>query len=205
MRTNRYGVRGLSGVHVKRGLVYFWIPPVSLQRAGVFKHKTLGTDFETAIAEARHWNERLEAYRAAGNGVKPRLTTIRTGTVGHLLRQFEASPRYARYSFRTQQDYSWMYRSIEVQTADRDEMLGNMKASKVTRQIAYAIYEKNVLLRGHDSANKAMCGWASAFRYGMLTNSEITCNPFSSLDKLSSPPRRQRWTNQQLNGFIHTT
>jgi len=100
MRTNRYGVRGLSGVHLKRGLVYFWVPPLSLQRAGVFKHKTLGTDFAIAVAEARHWNTKLEAYRAAINGVRPRLTTIRPGTVGHLVRQFEASPRYARYSYR---------------------------------------------------------------------------------------------------------
>src|SRR5580704_3341760 len=127
MRTNKYGVRGLSGVHVERGLVYFWIPPVSLQRAGVFKHKTLGTDFETAVAQARDWNTKLDAYRAAVNGVRPRLTTICPGTVGHLVRQFEASPRYARYSFRTQQDYSWMYRSIEAQKYSSDEMLGEKK------------------------------------------------------------------------------
>jgi integrase len=202
MRTNKYGVRGLSGVHVERGLVYFWIPPVSLQRAGVFKHKTLGTDFETAVAQARDWNTKLDAYRAAVNGVRPRLTTICPETVGHLVRQFEASPRYARYSFRTQQDYSWMYRSIEAQKYSSDEMLGEKKASEVTRQLAYAVYEHNILLRGHDSANKAMCAWASAFRYGMLKYAEITSNPFSSLDKLSSAPRRQRWTGQQLDSFI---
>ena len=202
MRTNKYGVRGLSGVHLKRGLVYFWVPPVSLQKAGVFKHKTLGIDFETAVAEARNWNEKLNAYRAAVNGIRPRLTFIRTGTVGHLVRQFELSPRYARYSHRTQQDYSWMYRSIEVQTLERNELFGEMKASEVTRQLAYALYEKNVQLRGHDSANKAMCAWAAAFRYGVLKYPDICCNPFSSLDKLSSPPRRQRWTHQQLDCFI---
>ena len=95
-----------------------------------------------------------------------------------------------------------MYRSIEVQILNRDEMFGEMNASEVTRQLAYALYEKNILLRGHDSANKAMCGWASAFRYGMLKFPEITCNPFSDLDKLSSSPRRQRWTDQQLDRFI---
>ncbi len=182
MRSNKYAVRGLSGVHLKKGLVYFWVPPVSLQRAGVFKHKTLGTDFETAVAEARNCNAKLEAYRAAVYGIKPRLTSIRPETVGHLIRQFEISPRYARYSCRTQQDYSWMYRSIEVQTLDRDQMFGEMKASAITRQLAYALYEQNVLLRGHDSANKAMSAWAAAFRYGMLKCSEITCNPFSELD-----------------------
>jgi integrase len=139
------------------------------------------------------------------NGVRPRLTTIRPGTVGHLVRQFEASPWYARYSYRTQQDYSWMYRSIEVQSLDGNELFGEMKASEVTRQFAYALYEKNVLLRGHDSANKAICAWASAFRYGMLKFPEITFNPFSSLDKFSSTPRRQRWTDLQIKRFIRTS
>src|SRR4029077_955443 len=101
-----------------------------------------------------------------------------------------------------QDDVSWMYRSIEVQTLDCNEMVGEMKASEVTRQLAYALFEQNVRLRGHDSANKAMCAWASAFRYGMLKCSAITCNPFSDLGKLTSAPRRQRWTDQQLDSFI---
>jgi integrase len=202
MRSNKFGVRGLSAVHLKRGLVYFWVPPVSLQKAGIFKHKTLGADLENAVAKARDWNAKLEAYRIAISGIKPVLTAIIPGTVGHLVRQFEASPRYARYSHRTQQDYSWMYRSIEAQTPDDNRMFGEMNASEITRQLAYALYEQNVLLRGHDSANKAMCAWAAAFRYGMFRYSEITCNPFLHLEKLSSPPRRQRWTDKQLYNFI---
>jgi hypothetical protein len=101
--------------HVKGQLRYFWIPPVSLQRARIFRHKSLGTDFETAIAKARDWNAKLAAYRVAINGTRPKLTTIEEGTVGYLVRQFEASPRFARYAFRTQQDYSWMYRDVETQ------------------------------------------------------------------------------------------
>ena len=202
MRRNKYGVRGLSGVRLKRGLVYFWIPPVSLQKAGIFRHKTLGTDFDRAVAQACDWNAKLEAYRIAVKGVKPRLTTFDLGTVGHLVRQFEASPRYARYSYRTRQDYAWMYRSIELQALDGKQMFGQMKASEITRQLAYAFYERNVTLRGHDFANKAMCAWAAVFRYGLFKYSELTCNPFSDLDKLSSPPRRQRWTDQQLDFFI---
>jgi integrase len=202
MRPNKYGVRGLSGVRLKSGLTYFWVPPMSLQKAGIFKYKTLGTDFDAAVAKACDWNAKLESYRCAIKGIKARLTTIIPGTVGDLVRQFEASPRYARYSQRTQQDYSWMYRSIEAQSLDGKRMIGEIKASEITRQLAYALYEKNVLLRGHDSGNKAMCAWSAAFRYGTLRYAEIFCNPFSDLDKLSSPPRRQRWTEQQLDIFI---
>src|SRR5437868_9119624 len=115
MRHNKYGVRGLSSVSLKRGLVYFWIPPVSLQRATIFKHKTLGMDFDNAVAQACEWNAKLEAYRNAVKGIKPTLTTIGPGTVAHLVRQFEASPRFARYFYRTQQDHACMYMSIETQ------------------------------------------------------------------------------------------
>jgi hypothetical protein len=52
MRTNKYGVRGLKGVHLKRGFIYFWTPPVSLQKAGIFQHKTLGADLAIAVAKA---------------------------------------------------------------------------------------------------------------------------------------------------------
>jgi integrase len=173
-----------------------------MQKAEIFKRTALGTDFELALDMARDWNAKLEAYRVAVNGPKPKLMSIQPGTVGDLVRQFEASPRYARYSYRTQQDYSWMYRSIEVQALNKNHLFGEMRTSEVTRQFAYALYEKNVVLRGHDSANKAMCAWASAFRYGMLKYSEIAFNPFSNLDKLSSAPRRQRWTDAQFKGFM---
>ena len=202
MRGNKYGVRRLSGVHLEKGLVYFWVPPVSLQRAGTFKRKYLGRDFRVAVDKARDLNVKLDAYRVSNYGVKLTLTNIDPGTVGYLVREFEFSPRYARYSYRTRQDYSWMYRSIEVQSLEDDQMFGEMRASEITRQFAYALYEKNVVIRGHDSANKAMSAWSAAFRYGLLKHSEIRTNPFANLDKLSSPPRRQRWTNGQIDSFI---
>ena len=92
--------------------------------------------------------------------------------------------------------------AIEAQTIDSRQMFGEMKVSEITRQLAYALYEQNVVLRGHDSANKAMSAWAAAFRYGMHKFLEITLNPFSEHDKLSSAPRRQRWTELQLDSFI---
>jgi hypothetical protein len=144
----------LKGVHLKADFKYFWTPPVSLQKAGIFKYETLGANFELA-AKACDLNARLAAHRETVNGIKVKLTSVKPGSVGDLVRQFEAPPRYHRYSERAQQDYSWMYRSIEAQTIE-GRMFGDMKASKITRQIAYEIYEHNVRLRGHDSANKAM-------------------------------------------------
>jgi integrase len=205
MRTNKFGVRGLKCLLIKGRSVYFWIPPVSLQKLGIFKHKTLGTDFNAAVTQANNWNAKLNVYRVARDGIRPELANIKPGTVGHLVRQFEASPRFARYSLRTQQDYSWMYRAIECQPMQGGRPFGEFAIREVTRQIAYALYEQNVFQRGHDSANKAIGAWSSAFRYGMLKSAEIALNPFSEFDKLSSPPRRQRWSDEQLSLFVRSS
>jgi integrase len=81
-------------------------------------------------------------------------------------------------------------------------MFGEVNISEVTRQLAYSIYEKNVINHGHDSANKTISACRVAFRYGALKFAEVTFNPFLQLDKLTSPARRQRWTNEQLSCFI---
>jgi len=138
VRTNKYGVRGLKGIQQKRGLVYFWTPPVSLQKAGVFQHKTLGTDFVIAVAKAQDLNTRLEAHRRARNGIKPVLATINPMTFGYLVRQFEASPKFARYSRVTRQDYSNIYRNAETQFVNDQGMFGEVKLSEVTKQLAYS-------------------------------------------------------------------
>jgi integrase len=203
MRTNKYGVRGLKGVQLKNGMVYFWTPPLSLQKARIFRFKTLGTDLNVAVAKARDWNAKLEAYRSTVNGTKAKLGIISPMTVGFLIREFEASPKFARYALRTQQEYSNMYRNVEVlRVVDGQLMFGEMKMCAATTQLAYTIYERLVVDHGHDSANKTVSVLQAAFRYARLKFSEITINPFSRLDKLTSPSRRQRWTDQQLDSFI---
>jgi integrase len=204
MRLNKFGIRGLKLVQLGARPVYVWTLPKSLQKLGLFKHRYLGAVFEDAFIKAKEWNAKLESYYVTRDGIKSALSAIDLGTVGHLVRQFEASPRFARYSMRTQQDYSWMYRAVECQIVQGARMFGETKASEVTRQIAYSLYEANVKMRGHDSANKAMGAWSSAFRYGMLRFSEIKLNPFADLDKMSSSPRRQQWTDQQLSVFMKT-
>jgi integrase len=202
MRTNRYGIRGLKGVRLGKGLGYFWTPPISLQKAGIFKYETLGFDFAIAAAKARNWNSRLEAYRNSINGIKPTLLTIAPMTVGYLIRQFEASPKFAQYSARTREDYSNLFRRVETQILDGQRMFGEFKILEITKQKAYEIYEQTVIVRGHSSANKTISACRLVFRYGMMKFNEIQINPFSQLDKISLPPRRQRWTDLQIKNFI---
>jgi hypothetical protein len=93
-------------------------------------------------------------------------------------------------------------RHIETNRAEDGRLLGELRFSEVTRQIAYSIYEKYVVDHGSGSANKAMSACQAAFNYGMLKFGEITSNPFYQLHKLTSSPRCQRWTDQELSTFI---
>jgi hypothetical protein len=54
---------------------------VSLQKAGVFRHTTLGTDFDIAAAKARQWNTKLDAYRGVNNCTKAALGPVIPMTV----------------------------------------------------------------------------------------------------------------------------
>lgn len=47
-----------------------------------------------------------------------------------------------------------------------------------------------------------MSTWQAAFKYGTLKIPGVSLNPFSQLGKQSPPPRRQQWTNEQLDAFI---
>jgi hypothetical protein len=202
MRPNKFGIRGMKSVWLKGRFVYFWMPPVSLQKAGVFRHTTLGTDFHTAVAKAREWNAKLDAHRDVNKCAKPTLGPIIPKTVADLFRKYEISPRFARYVRRTRQDYTCFYRQIEIMSTDDGLMFGYLPISNISKQIAYSIYEQYVLAHGHDSANKAMSACQAAFGYGMLKFDEIAFNPFRRLHKFSPPPRRQRWTDAQLSAFI---
>jgi integrase len=202
MRTNKYGVRGLKGVQFPKAFVYFWVPPISLQKAGIFHYTTLGSDFASAVAQACALNTKLEAYRGGSRPVKPKLANVGPMTVGYLIRKFEASPKFARYAPRTQEDYSSIFRDVETQIVAAQQMFGELAVSAVTKQLAYTLYEQNILAHGLTSANKMASVCQRAFRYGMLKLAEITSNPFSGLDRMTAACRRQRWSDKQLHNFI---
>jgi integrase len=201
MRINKYGVRGLKGVQLPNAFVYFWVPTLSLQKAGIFRYSTLGSDFECAVTKARALNEKLDMYRGGLKTPKMKLTNVAPTTFGYLIREFEASPRFAHYAPRTQEDYSNICRNVETQAIDGQRMFGELTVADVTKQLAYTIYEQNILAHGLAQANKISSVCQRAFRYGVLRRAEITTNPFSDLDRMTPPSRRQRWSENQLCNF----
>jgi len=202
MRPNPHGVRYLKLTRRNNRPVFHWLPPHRLRVAGLFRQVTLGSDFEEAIAKATDLNNRVDAYRHRINPPKPVLGPVKPMTVGDLIRQFEASPRFAQYAARTQQEYGWFYRNMETQRYDGKKMLGDMKARKITRQFAYSIYEQCVRKHGLESAKKMTSALRAAFKYGTLKMPGLNANPISGLGIRNLPPRRQRWTDDQLTAFI---
>ncbi len=201
MRTNKFGVLRLKGHHVLGEYKYFWTPPKSLYQARVFHFVMLGTDLDAAKIRATELNKELDEFRSRLKP-KPKLKTVKPMTVAYLFRLFEASPKFARYSARWRQDSSWIFRSLETLMIDKRRLFGNVKIPDVTRQMAYAIYERCITDHGVESANKMMTACRAAFKYATLRLPRISENPCSRLGKISTPPRRQRWTPEQLDWFI---
>jgi integrase len=202
MRPNKYGVAHFKGVRLERGLVYFWQPPLALQKSGSFHQTTLGTHFGQAIAKACELNMELASYGFISNMRRRGLNTVRPSTVGCLFREFQASSKFARYATRTRHDYSTIYRGLETTLLRGEVMFGDINVAEVSRQLAYSVYEQYLCAHGHGSTNKAITACRAAFKYGCLRFKEITTNPFSQLDTFNPPPRRQRWTSQQLRSFV---
>ena len=71
MRTNKYGVRGLKGVQLKRGFVYFWTRAL-LQKAGIFQHKTLGTDLTITVISLAWMIYGFRHFRDTSREIKAR-------------------------------------------------------------------------------------------------------------------------------------
>lgn len=165
---------------------------------------TLGPDFRLAVAEANEWNRKLDEYRLSVHGQKPRLNKARPMSAADIARRYESSPRFALYRERTRQDYASCYWRLETLQFDGRRMFGDVDVSKITRKMAYGIYEHHLMTGGYDSANKTMTAWQAVFKYATLKIPGVTCNPFTQLDKHRPPPWRQIWTDEQLQCFIRT-
>ena len=82
---------------------------MSLQKAGVFRHTTLGTDFDIAVAKAREWNAKLDAHRGVNNCAKATLGPVTPMTVADLFRKYERSAWFTWYVPRTRQNYACFF------------------------------------------------------------------------------------------------
>jgi integrase len=196
--------QGHEAQGTQREVIYYWSPPVCLRKARIFRLVTLGPDFRLAVAEANEWNKKLDEYRLSVHGQKPRLDNVRPMSAADVVRKYESSPRFALYRERTRQDYASSYRRLETFRFDGRRMFGDVNVSKITRKMVYGTYEHYVTAAGYESANKMMTAWQAAFKYAVLKIPGVTINPFTQLDKHRPPPRRHRWTDEQLECFIRT-
>lgn len=203
MRPNPHGIRYFRANWKNGCLVYYWVPFKSRKDAEPFKSRTLGRDFLRAAALAKEWNHKLDAHRGAvGNAPRPVLEHAKPMSAAFIARAFEKSLKFSTYSARTQEEYPRFYRRIEIFKFDGERMFGDLHVDEVTRQLVYGVYEYHVRHHGLDNTNKIMSAWQAAFKHATLKIAGVTLNPFTQLGMTKSPPRRQRWTREQLDAFI---
>lgn len=181
---------------------YCWNPPKFARRLGKFKFASLGRDRDAAARRAEELNEALDQYVRTTFGGPPKLDIIKPMTTAWLARLFEASPKFASYSSQTKEYYSRSYRRIEVYKFDGSTMFGDLLLKDVTRQIAFGIYEHHSGGTGPGNGEKITSAWQAAFKYASLKLPEVNFNPFTQLCRRRFQPRRQRWTEEQLNRFL---
>jgi integrase len=202
MTALRRSERYLKSRQWKRGVGFYWDPPASLKRAGIFKFVTLSSDLGRAVNEASIWNKRLDDYRnrmAKPSG--PYLPLVRPMTAAYIARRFEASAKFARYSKSVQYDYMRSYRRTEVHKVDSRAMFGDLKIKQITRQVAYRLYEFFLARHGVTQAQHVVRAWQAAFNYASLVIPRVTDNPFAKMKKVIPRCRRQRWSHEQLEAF----
>jgi integrase len=203
MRRNGNGIRHFIVRTFDTGkTVYYWLPPAYARRIG-FHHTTLGTDFKRALKLCAKYNAQIERYLPENRKIRV-LATAKPGSTAWLARSFEKSAKFARYSWRVQKDYARLFRRLEIFVCDGGVLFGDVKAADVTKHLAHAIYEYHSTQSGFGTANKMATAWQAVFKFGTLKMPEITQNPFSQLGREAPPPRRQRWTDDQLSSFIKT-
>lgn len=205
MRSNPHGIRYFRSKWQAGRLVYYWLPPEARSDAEAFKYRLLGSDFLRAAAAAKEWNQKLDAHRAAiGSTPNKRLVLEhpKPMSAAFIARAFEKSMKFRAYSLRTLEEYPRFYRRIEIFKFDGERMFGHLHVDEITRQLVYGVYEYHVDHHGLDNANKIMSAWQAAFKHATLKIDGVKLNPFTQLGMTKPPPRRQRWTREQLDAFI---
>ena len=181
---------------------YYWNPPKFARSSGKFKSISLGADRGSAAHIAEKLNEALNEFVQAKSAESAKLEVIKPMTTAWLARLFETSPKFKSYSQQTREYYSRSYRRIEQYKFDGDTNFGDLQLNQVTRQIAFGIYEHHSGGSGPGNGEKIVSAWRAAFKYASQRYSEIAFNPFTQLSKRTFPPRRQRWTDEQLTRFV---
>lgn len=205
MRPNPYGIRYFRTKWQNRRLVYYWLPPRSSGATELLKYQLLGSDFLRAAAAARELNRKFDAHRATAASAHNNQTVLEQAkpmSAAFIARAFEKSLKFETYSARTQEEYPRFYRRIEIFKFDGVRMFGDLHVNEITRQLVYGVYEYHVHHHGLDNANKIMSAWQAAFKHATLKIPGVIMNPFTQLGRVTSPPRRQRWTREQLDAFI---
>lgn len=132
MRENKYGARHVHAIDRKGKATYYWIPPISLWKSGIFRFVTLGPDLPTALREAAAWNEKLHAFYGRRYGIRARLVDAKPMTAAFIAREFEKSVKFAKYSPRSRKDYASTYRRIEVFEFDGGRIFGDLHIDEIT-------------------------------------------------------------------------
>ncbi len=165
-------------------------PPSQLIDTGIVSRKELGNSFNEAKQIATDLNKLIDEHRRSK---LKEVTVTRSTTLSELCNVYLLSNDFNALRDSTKADYIYFIQVL-------NKSLGNKKWHTITSRQAKATYEMWVK-RGVSFANH-ICSIASRI-YNYATEMEYgNHNPFSSIRRKSSQPRRIVWEREQVRQFL---
>lgn len=182
----------------------YWQPSAKLRAAG-WEPVTLSADLATAIAEAKAWNAKVEAWRQGAPAATPREAKraikkfARRETVRELIQDFKED-RWPHLEARTRKQYQSALNAIDTWAGDQPLAFITAERCRVLLASLAKPAAKGEEERLHRAAGigrvlRTLLQWA-------VVNERLAQNPMG-LVKIREPrPRVQLWPDHCIEAFI---
>lgn len=183
---------------------HYWQPSAKLRAAG-WEPVTLSADLAVAIAEAKQWNAKVEAWRQGAPAATPREAKraikkfARRETVRELIEDFKED-RWPHLEARTRKQYQSALNAIDTWagdqplafiTADRCRVL----LASLAKPAAAGEEDRLHRAAGIGRVLRTLLQWA-------VTNERLAQNPMGLVKIREPKPRTQLWPDHCIEAFI---
>lgn len=178
--------------------MYRYNPPKDAVEDGVVKRENVGTNFEQACAYVEKQNAIMDEWRRERKYLK-NLTT--KSSLGDLIKSYLNSKSFNDLGEKSKLDYQYYLKSWYNDKVGGVPLL-KAKIGNIVAPMCQRVYDDNAD-KSVSMANHALAVYRLVFNYG-IRKGFTTHNPFSSVEKRSTKPRKVVWERHHVRAFLNT-
>lgn len=178
--------------------MYRYNPPKDAVEDGVVKRENVGTNFEQACAYVEKQNAIMDEWRRERKYLK-NLTT--KSSLGDLIKSYLNSKSFNDLGEKSKVDYQYYLKSWYSDKVGGVPLL-KAKIGNIVAPMCQRVYDDNAD-KSVSMANHALAVYRLVFNYG-IRKGFTTHNPFSSVEKRSTKPRKVVWERHHVRAFLNT-